>query len=80
MLHFAGLFAAGCKNPNNAVRLGFGPIPTGQDCASFIFGAGEYTLQGAAGQTDWDLHFVDTSVIRAHQQAAGARRAGPIVG
>ncbi len=33
-------------------------------------------LQAAAdarGEVDWDLHFVDASVIRAHQHAAGAR-------
>ena len=28
------------------------------------------------GEVDWDLHFVDASVIRAHQHAAGARRDG----
>jgi len=27
----------------------------------------------AAGQLDWQLHFVDGSVVRAHQQAAGAK-------
>jgi transposase len=27
-----------------------------------------------AGQLDWSAHFVDGSVIRAHQHAAGARR------
>jgi transposase len=29
----------------------------------------------AAGQLDWSAHFVDGAVIRAHQHAAGARRA-----
>ena len=33
-----------------------------------------------AGLLDWDLHFVDASVVRAHQHAAGARRAGAIGG
>jgi transposase len=28
----------------------------------------------AAGQLDWSAHFVDGSVIRVHQHAAGARR------
>ena len=28
----------------------------------------------AQGQLDWDRHFVDGSVIRAHQHAAGAKR------
>jgi transposase len=40
-------------------------------------------LQAAAdarGAVDWDLHFVDASVIRAHQHAAGARRGGAIGG
>jgi len=27
----------------------------------------------AAGAFDWDIHFVDSSVIRAHQHAAGAK-------
>lgn len=30
----------------------------------------------ADGQLNWDIHFVDGSVIRAHQPAAGAKR-GP---
>ncbi len=34
----------------------------------------------AAGLLDWDLHFVDASVVRAHQHAAGARRTGAIGG
>src|SRR5215212_7533870 len=34
----------------------------------------------AAGLLDWDLHFVDASVVRAHQHAAGARRTGVIGG
>ena len=29
----------------------------------------------ARGEVDWDLHFVDATVIRSHQHAAGARRA-----
>jgi hypothetical protein len=28
----------------------------------------------AAGQLDWRLHFVDSTVIRAHQHAAGAKK------
>jgi transposase len=28
----------------------------------------------ARGEVDWDLHFIDATVIRAHQHAAGARR------
>jgi transposase len=34
-------------------------------------------LQGKAdaeGHVNWDIHFVDGSVIRAHQHAAGAKR------
>jgi transposase len=29
----------------------------------------------AQGQINWDVHFVDGTVIRAHQQAAGAKKA-----
>jgi transposase len=35
------------------------------------------TLQQAAdaeGKINWDIHFVDGSVVRAHQHAAGAKR------
>jgi len=32
----------------------------------------------AAGHLDWALHFVDGSVIRAHQHAAGAKKGGLI--
>ena len=28
----------------------------------------------AAGQLDWSIHFVDSTVIRAHQHAAGAKK------
>lgn len=28
----------------------------------------------ASGQIDWEVHYVDGSVIRAHQHAAGAKR------
>ena len=36
--------------------------------------------EDARGEVDWDLHFVDASVIRAHQHAAGARRDGAVGG
>ena len=26
------------------------------------------------GQIEWEIHFVDSSVIRAHQHAAGAKK------
>ena len=28
------------------------------------------------GEIDWDLHFVDVTIVRAHQHAGGARRDG----
>ena len=31
----------------------------------------------AAGELNWDEHFVDGSVIRAHQHAAGAKKGTP---
>ena len=34
----------------------------------------------AAGEIDWNLHYVDATIIRAHQHAAGARRDGAIGG
>ena len=34
----------------------------------------------ARGEIDWDLHFVDAGIVRAHQHAAGARRTGAIGG
>ena len=40
-------------------------------------------LQAAAdatGRIDWDLPFVDATIVRAHPHAAGARRAGAIGG
>jgi len=30
-----------------------------------------------AGRVDWSLHFVDGTVVRAHQQAAGAKQSTP---
>jgi len=32
----------------------------------------------AQGDLDWDLHFVDATVLRAYQQGAGARWSGAI--
>src|SRR3990172_9496704 len=32
------------------------------------------TKADAAGHVDWTLHFVDGSVVRAHQHAAGAKK------
>jgi transposase len=40
-------------------------------------------LQAAAdvrGDIDWDLHFVDATIVRAHQHAAGARREPGLIG
>ena len=34
----------------------------------------------ARGEVDWDLHYVDATIIRAHQHAAGARRDGAVGG
>src|SRR3954447_17824811 len=34
----------------------------------------------ARGEIDWDLHFVDATIIRAHQHADGARRTGAVGG
>jgi transposase len=31
----------------------------------------------AEGRLDWDLHFVDGTVVRAHQHAAGAKKGDP---
>lgn len=31
---------------------------------------------GVGGAIDWEIHFVDGSVVRAHQHAAGTRRDG----
>ncbi len=31
----------------------------------------------AAGKVDWEIHFVDGTVVRAHQHAAGAKKAVP---
>jgi transposase len=35
------------------------------------------TRADAAGQVDWTVHFVDGTVIRAHQHAAGAKGGTP---
>jgi transposase len=34
----------------------------------------------AKGEVDRDLHFVDATIVRAHQHAAGARRTGAVGG
>ena len=34
----------------------------------------------ARGEVDWNLHFVDATIVRAHQHAAGARRTGAVGG
>jgi transposase len=40
-----------------------------------LFAAGQRPAE-AAGQLDWTVHFVDGTVIRAHQHAAGAKGGG----
>ena len=42
--------------------------------------AGLQAKADAEGRLDWDLHFVDATIVRAHQHAAGARRTGAIGG
>lgn len=32
----------------------------------------------AVGQLEWDVHYVDGTVVRAHQHAAGAKKGGEI--
>ncbi len=34
----------------------------------------------ARGEIDWGLHFVEATIVRAHQHAVGARRAGAVGG
>jgi transposase len=34
------------------------------------------TQADVEGQLDWDKHFVDGSIVRAHQHAAGAKKRG----
>lgn len=34
-------------------------------------------MGAAEGELDWDVHYVDGSIIRAHQHAAGAKKAAP---
>src|SRR5918998_328749 len=34
------------------------------------------TAPGRRGEIDWNIHFVDATIVRAHQHAAGARRDG----
>jgi transposase len=31
-------------------------------------------LADAAGHLDWQIHFVDSTIVRAHQHAAGAKK------
>lgn len=33
------------------------------------------TLAHQSGQVDWEVDFVDTTIVRAHQHAAGAKKA-----
>jgi transposase len=29
------------------------------------------------GEVEWDIHFIDSTIVRAHQHAAGAKKAPP---
>ena len=42
--------------------------------------AGLQAAADARGAIDWDLHFVDATIVRAHQHAAGARRQPGLIG
>jgi len=33
------------------------------------------TIKSREKQIDWEIHFVDASIVRAHQHAAGAKKA-----
>jgi transposase len=33
--------------------------------------------EDAPGQLDWDVHFLDSTMVRAHQHAAGAKKGMP---
>ena len=35
------------------------------------------TLANQQGELDWELHFEDGTIVRAHQHAAGAKKAPP---
>ena len=37
--------------------------------------AGLQTIKDREGQVEWEVHFKDGSVVRAHQHAAGAKKA-----
>src|ERR687886_693909 len=66
----------------------YGPVGTVSSCFSRWCRAGVWdrilsALQAEAdarGEIDWDLHFVDATIARAPQHAAGARRTGAIGG
>ena len=36
---------------------------------------GLQSIKDREGRVDWELHFIDGSVVRAHQHAAGAKKA-----
>jgi transposase len=66
----------------------FGPVGTVSSrfyrwCQSGLWQRILSALQAQAdarSEIDWDLHFVDATIVRAHQHAAGARRTGAIGG
>lgn len=33
------------------------------------------TALDVAGNVDWEIHFIDSTTVRAHQHAAGAKKA-----
>jgi transposase len=37
--------------------------------------AGLQSIKDREGLVDWEIHFIDGSVVRAHQHAAGAKKA-----
>ena len=41
-----------------------------------LFAAVQQQADGA-GQIDWEVHFVDSTIVRAHQHAAGAKKDYP---
>lgn len=53
----------------------FGAIlPLAQNWTSAAIAYSARQQADGEGQLNWDIHFVDGSVIRAHQYAAGAKR------
>ena len=67
-----------CCDGTLFVNAGLNPGERGGLPGQIIVCEAGHPVPDAAGEIDWTLHFVDSTIVRAHQHAAGAKGGTPL--